>query len=91
MGNKLLLGKVNILGIQGYEVYRGEGGYESVEKALKMAPEFIVEEVKKSGLRGRGGAGFPSRSEGRNQFAAFPDRSHGCSRRFQIPHRRPGE
>jgi NADH:ubiquinone oxidoreductase subunit F (NADH-binding) len=32
----------------------------SVEKALKMAPNDIVEEVKKSGLRGRGGAGFPT-------------------------------
>jgi NADH-quinone oxidoreductase subunit F len=42
-------------------VYRKEGGYRSVEKALKqMGPEAIVEEVKKSGLRGRGGAGFPA-------------------------------
>src|SRR5580698_8338881 len=37
------------------------GGYSSVEKALKTkAPLDIVEEVKKSGLRGRGGAGFPT-------------------------------
>ena len=42
-------------------MYRREGGYQSVEKALKqMNPESIVEEVKKSGLRGRGGAGFPA-------------------------------
>jgi NADH-quinone oxidoreductase subunit F len=31
-----------------------------VEKALKMSPDAVVEEVKKSGLRGRGGAGFPT-------------------------------
>ncbi|MEJ7611626.1 MAG: NADH-quinone oxidoreductase subunit NuoF [Ferruginibacter sp.] len=60
MSKKLLLDKVNVPGIRGYEVYRREGGYASVEKALKMKPEEIVEEVKKSGLRGRGGAGFPT-------------------------------
>ena len=36
------------------------GGYKSAEKALKMEPEEIIEEIKKSGLRGRGGAGFPT-------------------------------
>ena len=60
MTKKLLLDKENIPGIRTYEVYRREGGYASVEKALKMTPEAIVEEVKKSGLRGRGGAGFPT-------------------------------
>jgi NADH-quinone oxidoreductase subunit F len=61
MGRKLLLDKVHIAGIQGYEVYRREGGYKAVEKALKeLAPAVIVDEVKKSGLRGRGGAGFPT-------------------------------
>jgi NADH-quinone oxidoreductase subunit F len=61
MGVQLLLEKVNVEGIRHYDVYRREGGYRSVEKALKqMSPEAIVEEVKKSGLRGRGGAGSPS-------------------------------
>ncbi|RMF98140.1 MAG: NADH oxidoreductase (quinone) subunit F [Candidatus Schekmanbacteria bacterium] len=36
------------------------GAYKALEKAVSMAPETIVEEVKKSGLRGRGGAGFPT-------------------------------
>ncbi|MEZ0255977.1 MAG: NAD(P)H-dependent oxidoreductase subunit E, partial [Chthoniobacter sp.] len=39
--------------------YLNDGGYKQLEQALKMKPEEIVEEVKKSGLRGRGGAGFP--------------------------------
>lgn len=60
MSKKLLLDKAHIEGIRSYEVYRREGGYKSVEKALKMQPAEIVEEVKKSGLRGRGGAGFPT-------------------------------
>jgi NADH-quinone oxidoreductase subunit F len=40
--------------------YRARGGYVALGKALKMAPAEIVDEVKKSGLRGRGGAGFPT-------------------------------
>src|SRR6201986_5104676 len=61
MARQLLLEKAKIEGIRGYEVYRREGGYASVEKALKtMSPDQVTEEVKKSGLRGRGGAGFPT-------------------------------
>ena len=61
MERKLLLANAHIKGIETLEVYRQHGGYKSVEKALKtMAPEAILEEVKTSGLRGRGGAGFPT-------------------------------
>lgn len=61
MGKKLLLHNEKVSGIQSYEVYRANGGYASVEKAVRtMKPEDVVEEVKKSGLRGRGGAGFPT-------------------------------
>ena len=43
------------------DVYLQNDGYQALEKALKqMTPEQIIEEVKKSNLRGRGGAGFPT-------------------------------
>lgn len=43
--------------LQGYE---SRGGYAAIRKALALDPLAVIEEVKKSGLRGRGGAGFPA-------------------------------
>jgi len=40
--------------------YIANGGYEGLARALRMKPQEIIDEVKKSGLRGRGGAGFPT-------------------------------
>lgn len=60
MGVKLLLENDHLEGIRYYATYRKHGGYRAAEKAFKMTPAEIVEEVKKSGLRGRGGAGFPT-------------------------------
>lgn len=60
MATKILTEHLDKPGIETFEVYRKHGGYAAVEKALKkMSPDEIVEEVKKSGVRGRGGAGFP--------------------------------
>ena len=60
MPAQLLLKHIQVPGIRQLTVYREMGGYRSVEKALKMAPDEVTQEVKKSGLRGRGGAGFPT-------------------------------
>src|SRR3984893_7567202 len=43
------------------EVYRQNGGYQAIKKVLdSMSPDDVINEVKKSALRGRGGAGFPT-------------------------------
>src|SRR5688572_13352842 len=61
MPKQFLLEHIAVPGINTFETYRRQGGYASVEKALKtMTPDAVTEEVKKSGLRGRGGAGFPA-------------------------------
>jgi NADH:ubiquinone oxidoreductase subunit F (NADH-binding) len=39
--------------------YEGKGGFEALKKAREMTPEGVIQEIKASGLRGRGGAGFP--------------------------------
>jgi NADH-quinone oxidoreductase subunit F len=44
----------------GFDGYRARGGYEGLRAALAMTPAEVIETVKASGLRGRGGAGFPT-------------------------------
>ncbi len=46
--------------IETFDGWKAAGGFSALEKALKMTPEEVIEEVKSSGLRGRGGAGFPT-------------------------------
>jgi len=56
----VLLARVGKPDSASLETYRRDGGYEALRKALSMAPEEVINEVKDSGLRGRGGAGFPT-------------------------------
>lgn len=57
---KILLENTDKLDQIKIEKYRERGGYSALPKALKMEQTALIEEVKASGLRGRGGAGFPT-------------------------------
>jgi NADH-quinone oxidoreductase subunit F len=60
MESKLLTEFYHLDDFRGLAGYKKNGGYIQLDKALKMQPQQILEEVKASGLRGRGGAEFPT-------------------------------
>ncbi|MDP2268278.1 MAG: SLBB domain-containing protein, partial [Deltaproteobacteria bacterium] len=57
---RLIFGSNGLIDPTRIEDYLALGGYSALAKALEMAPEGIISEVKKAGLRGRGGGGFPA-------------------------------
>ncbi len=56
---KILLDRIDEPGLNTLAVYERRGGYESLRKALAMTPEEVTSNLIDSGIRGRGGAGFP--------------------------------
>ena len=58
--NQIITGNYGLKDSHLLKTYQKHGGYLALEKALDRKPKDIIEEVKNSGLRGRGGAGFPA-------------------------------
>src|SRR5580700_2793607 len=58
--------------------YLAHGGYRGLQRALTLAPEEIVAEVTNSGLRGRGGAGFPTGIKWKTVLGAASDQKYIC-------------
>jgi formate dehydrogenase iron-sulfur subunit len=58
--------------------YLAHGGYRGLQRALSLAPEEIVAEVTNSGLRGRGGAGFPTGIKWKTVLGAASDQKYIC-------------
>ena len=56
--------------------YRAHGGFAGLQRAISMTPSDVVEEIIASGLRGRGGAGFPTGIKWRTVAAAQADRKY---------------
>ena len=59
MSKILLFDNIDEPGLNTLEVYQRRGGYEMLRKALTMTPEDVLAQLSDSGVRGRGGAGFP--------------------------------
>lgn len=57
---RLVLGNCDAVDPGDIAAYISKGGFKALEKARKLKPRTIVDEIKKSGLTGRGGAGFPT-------------------------------
>src|SRR4051812_8381555 len=73
---RLTFARCGITDPQSIEDYKAHGGLKGLERAIALGPEATVEEVFQSGLRGRGGAGFPAGIKWRTAAGATADRKY---------------
>ena len=90
---RLTFARVGIIDPRSLEDYKAHGGYKGLDKAIAVGPEAIVEEVVNSGLRGRGGAGFPTGIKWRTVAQTRPQQKYivcnadeGDFRHLRRPH-----
>jgi NADH:ubiquinone oxidoreductase subunit F (NADH-binding)/(2Fe-2S) ferredoxin/Pyruvate/2-oxoacid:ferredoxin oxidoreductase delta subunit len=73
---KYVLRNCGVIDPESIEDYRAHGGFQGLEKALSMTREQVVDTVLKSGLRGRGGAGFPTGKKWQFALASKNDKKY---------------
>lgn len=75
--DRLVLENCGAINPEQIEEYIAVGGYEALAKAVTtMSPEDVIEEIKKSGLRGRGGGGFPTGMKWQFAKASVSDKKY---------------
>ncbi len=57
---RIIFSRCGTIDAESLDDFLAHKGFEGIKKAVTMTPEEVIEEVKKSGLRGRGGGGFPT-------------------------------
>ena len=70
---KIALRNTGVVDPGSIEDYLSRDGYQGLRKALTLSPEAVIQEVERSGLRGRGGAGFPTGKKWRSCFEVASD------------------
>ncbi|HEY6796804.1 MAG TPA: NADH-ubiquinone oxidoreductase-F iron-sulfur binding region domain-containing protein [Kineosporiaceae bacterium] len=76
--NRVTFGRVGVIDPLSLADYEAHGGFAGLRRALAMSPAAVVEEVVTSGLRGRGGAGFPAGVKWRTVAGARADLKFVC-------------
>jgi formate dehydrogenase iron-sulfur subunit len=66
------------------EDYQAHGGFAGLKQALSLAPAAIVDQVTRSGLRGRGGAGFPAGIKWKTVLGAPSDLNNGAAQKYIV-------
>lgn len=73
---RLTFARCGLIDPQSLDDYRAHGGYSGLERARALGPDAVVDEVIASGLRGRGGAGFPTGIKWRTVAEAIADKKY---------------